>query len=220
MKMVRKIATQDEATDLIAKYHGDLNAKEEENENFKIWKIEQEKKGVVFTLQPWDDNYGHYDEDTDDSIEMKKRKAKRKLFSKPPLQQLFHQYVPVDDTNDHESKSSTASIDNKDRAHSSHEHENNEPNATTSKESTTSKENPSASNYVGPVYYRDPYETDTDQSVGESDDDGDDNETYNLLSSQGSWQAKMTSMTMTTQLMTIVVMQITQMKSMKQKNLI
>ena len=96
-KMVRKIATEEEATALIEKYHGDLNAMEKKNENYKQWREEQEKKGAVFTPQPWDDNYGDYENDTDDSKEMAKRMAKRDLYNKPPLQQLFHRYVPAND---------------------------------------------------------------------------------------------------------------------------
>ena len=100
VKMVRKIATENEATDLIAKYHGDKHEKEGESKAFKKWKDEQIKQGVVFTPQPWDDNYGNYDEDTDDSVEMKKRITKRELFSKDPLKQLFHRYVPIEDENE------------------------------------------------------------------------------------------------------------------------
>ena len=167
VKMVRKIATESEATDLIAKYHGDKHEEEGDSKAFKIWKDEQMKQGVEFTPLPWDDNYGNYDEDTDDSVEMKKRIAKRELFSKDPLKQLFHRYVPIDDENEEivnpklNSKKEDGSTTIKQSDDKSEK--TNDPNTT---ETQTSRVR-----YIGPNYSRDPYETDTDQSVGESSSD-------------------------------------------------
>ena len=84
--MKRKKVTKNEAVDLIAKYYGDKFATQEDSEAYKEWRKEQEKNGAIFTPQPWDDNYGHYDEDTDDSVEMQKRLKKRELFSKDQLE--------------------------------------------------------------------------------------------------------------------------------------
>ena len=166
IKMVRKIATEEEATALIEKYHGDLNAMEKESENYKQWREEQEKKGAVFTPQPWDDNYGDYDKDTDDSEEMAKRMAKRDLYNKPPLQQLFHRYVPAND----------GEIDNNEESSKDAEQEDPKEKDKSTKGNSNNKEEPAK--YVGQIYHRDPYETDTDQSVGSEDESMNANKRY------------------------------------------
>lgn len=52
VRMVRRIATEQEARDLIDKYHSDKMIKENETPKYKKWKYEQKRKGIKQTHNP------------------------------------------------------------------------------------------------------------------------------------------------------------------------
>lgn len=157
-KMVQKIATNQEATDLINKYYGDMEEKMQKSKMYEEWKEVQLSKGTQFTPHPWENNYDNYEDDTNDSVEMNKRMKKRELYSKDPLQQLSHRYVSVNENDNNDCEDIPKRKQKKD-----------DEEAVVKQNNEASKEK--EDQYIGPTYFRDPYETDTDQEIDDGSSD-------------------------------------------------
>ena len=94
---------------------------------------------------------------------MTKRLRKRELYSKEPLSQLFHRYVPIhDDGNAFKDKDTSETPETDTQKGDVKGSSEAEIVQSTSRSNTT---------WTGVTYYRDPYQTDSDQSVdgGSSD---------------------------------------------------
>lgn len=159
-KYVRSKVNEDDARKLIQRYGGMIRS-EKDMKEYDEWRKGEAMKGIVFTPDPLNEDENEIWDDTDDSDEMKERLKKREMYSHHPLDQLFNRYEIISD-NEKESEDATPNTNDNINDNIREEENNNDD------------ENLPAgvTRIGGSIYYdRDPYQTDTDQSVDDGSDD-------------------------------------------------